>query len=134
MAVNHLTYQGRLTKEIEKRTTQSGISNVQFTLAWSEKYKETEDKCFLRCKAWRGTADFIDRYMHDKGTEVLVEGKLGTEEWEKDGQKYSQTVLNVDKVHFCGKRQDTGTAAPAPEQPAPAGGFVQVDSNEPLPF
>ena len=137
MAVNHLVYQGRITKDLELRQTQSGIDNVSFTLAWSEKYKETERKCFLRCKAWRNTATFLDKYFHAKGSEMVVEGSLETEEWEKGGEKHSQTVLNVEKVHFCGKRQDTGTAQPDANSPATAapagGGFVEVKEEE-LPF
>lgn len=138
MAVNHLVFQGRNTKDLELSQTPSGIENVSFTLAWSEKYKETERKCFLRCKAWRNTATFLDKYFHSKGSEMVVEGALETEEWEKDGQKHSQIVLNVDKAHFCGKKQDNGsTAQTATNEPAPAtpaGGFVEVDSSEPLPF
>lgn len=139
MSVNHLVYQGRVVRDLELKTTQSGIENVKFTLAWSEKYKETERKCFLTCKAWRQTAVFLDKFFHGKGSEMVVEGALETEEWEKDGQKHSQIVLNVDKVHFCGKRQDTGTGqpatnAPAPATAAPAGGeFVEVPESE-LPF
>ena len=137
MAVNHLVFQGRTTRDLEKKVTQSGIEIVKFTLAWSEKYKETERKCFLTCKAWRQTATFLDRFFHSKGSEMVVEGALETEEWEKDGQKHSQIVLNVDKVHFCGKKQDNGTAYTATNETAPAatdGGFVEVDSSEPLPF
>lgn len=138
MAVNHLVYQGRVVRDLELKKTQSGIENVKFTLAWSEKYKETERKCFLTCKAWRQTAKFLDTYFHNKGSEMVVEGQLETEEWEdKDGNKRSQIVLNVDKVHFCGKRQDTGTAKTAANAPAtaePAGGaFVEVQESE-LPF
>lgn len=140
MAVNHLVFQGRTTKDLDKKVTQSGIENVKFTLAWSEKYKETERKCFLTCKAWRQTATFLDKFFHSKGSEMVVEGALETEEWEdKDGNKRSQIVLNIDKVHFCGKRQDTGTAQPAANAPAPAtaatagGGFVEVPESE-LPF
>lgn len=116
--VNHLVFQGRTVREMELRTTQSGVENVNFTLAWNEKYKENERVCFLRCKAWRQTATFLDKYFHDKGTEMVVEGRLETEKWQdKDGNDRSENVLTVDKVHFCGKRQGGGqgeavTAAP----------------------
>lgn len=135
MAVNHLVFQGRCTKDLELRTTQSGIENMKFTIAWSEKYKETERKCYLPCKAWRQNAVFLDKFFHEKGSEMILEGSLETEEWEKDGQKHSQIVLNVEKVHFCGKRQTNNTAQPAENVPAvPTGEFVEVDNSEPLPF
>ena len=62
--VNKLIYQGRLTADPELKRTQSDVSNMEFTIAWSEKYKESETKCFLRCKAWRNTAEFIDKYFN----------------------------------------------------------------------
>ena len=137
MAVNSVVYQGRMTKDVELKTTQGGISFANFTLAWSEKYKETENKCFLRCKAWRQTAEFIDKFFHAKGSEVLVEGRLETEEWEKDGQKQSMTVLNVSRAHFCGKRQDAATTTEQAHEntnvPA-ATAYVPVNDEDELPF
>lgn len=132
MAVNHMIFQGRLVKDIEKKTTQSGISNTTFTLAWSEKIKEIERNSFIRCKAWRGTADFLDKYLHDKGTEMIVEGQIITEKWQdKDGNPKSDNILYVDKVHFCGKKSTGGSART--EQPS-TNGMVEVTSDEPLPF
>lgn len=135
MAVNHMTFQGRIVKDIEKKITQSGISNTTFTLAWSEKYKEIERSCFQKCKAWRGTADFLDKYMHDKGTEMVVEGNMITEKWQdKDGNNRSENILYVDKVHFCGKKQSgQGNSGTAPEGAKPDGTFVKVEGTE-LPF
>ena len=101
--VNKMILQGRLTADPELRTTQSGISVIEFTVAWSEKYNEIETKCFLRCKAWRGTAEFVSKYF-TKGQEIAVEGKIITEQWEKDGQPQSRTICDVEKVHFCGSK------------------------------
>lgn len=107
--VNHLILQGRLTKDIELKKTSSSISYTEFTVAWSEKYKESETKCFLRCKAWRSTAEFLDKYF-SKGKEIIIEGHMITEEWEKDGEKQSRTICQIDKVNFCGSKSDSGTS------------------------
>ncbi len=128
--INHVTIQGRLTKDPEVKTTQSGIKFCNFTVAWSEKYKEVESKCFLNCKAWRGTAELLGKYW-SKGKEILLEGRLLTEEWEKDGQKQTRQTLDVQNIHFTGKGENKGGQA-APKQDN--GGFVQVDDSEPLPF
>ena len=58
---NTVILQGRFVKDPEVKQTASGVSYTEFTVAWSEKYKEIETKCFLRCKAWRSTADFIGK-------------------------------------------------------------------------
>ena len=104
----------------------------EFTVAWSDKYKDREDKCFLRCKAWRGMAEFVSKYFK-KGQECVVEGKLLTEQWEKDGQKQSRTICNVDKVHFAGSK---GNAESAPAEAAGSEEFMKIDpsTKEELPF
>lgn len=129
--VNKVTVQGRFTADPELQD-KGGFSLCEFTVAWSDKYKDREDKCFLRCKAWRGMAEFVSKYFK-KGQECVVEGKLLTEQWEKDGQKQSRTICNVDKVHFCGSKTSNESA---PVEAAGSEEFMKVDSsqNEELPF
>lgn len=128
--INKTLYQGRLTRDIELKKTSSDIAYTEFSVAWSEKYKESETKCFLRCKAWRSTAEFLQKYF-SKGQEIGIEGHLITEEWEKDGQKQSRTICQVDKVHFCGKKSEG--QAPAEK---PSDDFVNVpeEIDNELPF
>ena len=134
MAVNHVIFQGRNVRDLELKATQSGIEYVNFDLAWSEKYKEMERTCFLSCKAWRQTAKFLNTYFHDKGSEMVVEGQLETEKWQdKDGNNRSRVYMNVDKVHFCGKKQSGQGTVAAPEGAKPDGTFVEVESTD-LPF
>lgn len=126
--INSVVIQGRLARDPEIKNTQSGVAVANFTVCWSDRYKETETKLFIFCRAWRGTAEFIEKYFK-KGQEIAAEGRLITEEWEKDGEKKSRVVLDVRGVHFCGKRDDSQGAAaePAGRQP------VQVE-DEGLPF
>ena len=127
--LNNTVLQGRLVRDVELKTVGDNISVVEFTVAWSEKYKDKETRAFIRCKAWRGTAEFIDKYLHDKGQELIVEGKLGTEEWEdkETGKKQSKTILNVEKAHFCGSKSDR----PATVVPA---GFEEIEDSDSVPF
>lgn len=106
--VNRVILQGRFTAKPEVKQV-GGFDMTEFTIAWSEKYKEKETKCFLRCKSWREQAKFIERYF-SKGQEVVIEGRLSTEEWEKDGQKQSRTICNVEKVNFCGSKNDVSSS------------------------
>ena len=121
--LNSIELQGRLTRDIELKKTSSDIAYTEFTVAWSEKYKEAETKCFLRCKAWRSPAEFLSKYFQ-KGSELIVSGHMVTDEWEKDGEKQSRTICYVDKVHFCGskassepKKEETWTDVPDEELP-----------------
>lgn len=131
--INKMILQGRLTANIELKYTQSDVANTEFTVAWSEKYKETESKCFLRCKAWRQTAEFLEKYFQ-KGQEILIEGHMVTEEWEKDGEKKSRTICLVDKVNFCGSKSDRGSDL---RKNMDSDGFVNIPDgveDEGLPF
>lgn len=105
--LNNFVLQGRLTKDIECGQTNSGVNYANFTIAWNEKYNETETNLFMNCKSWRGTADLINKYFK-KGDELIVEGKIITEIYEKDGNKKSSTRMIVDKIHFTyGKKNNS---------------------------
>lgn len=137
--LNRVEYQGRFVRDPEVRETQSGVKFCQFTIAWSEKYKENETRCFLRCTAWRATAEMIGKYFQ-KGKECIVEGRLQTDEYnDKDGNKRSSTVCAVDRIHFCGTKSDAvqtaGTSHTAATNDG-LDGFMNIPDgiNEELPF
>ena len=132
--LNSLSYQGRLVKDVELKKTSSDIPYCEITIAWSEKYKESETKCFLRCKAWRSTAEMLSKYFQ-KGKEIAINGHLVTEEWEKDGQKQSRTLCQIDKVHFCGSKSDSNGST-APDTSKADDGFMSVpeEIDAELPF
>ena len=100
--VNKIVFQGRFTADPEVKEV-GGFPMCEFTVAWSDKYKDHESKCFLRCKTWRANAEFVGKYFK-KGQECVIEGRLETESWDKDGQKQSRTVCYTDRVHFCGSK------------------------------
>lgn len=128
--VNRVIIQGRLTKDPELKQTQSGISKLLFTVAWSEKYKEVETKCFLLCEAWRQTAEFISNYFR-KGQEINLEGHMVTEDW--NGEQV--TFCTIDKAHFCGSKADNAPKQEDKPQPSPDEFMSLPDgADEELPF
>lgn len=134
--VNKLIYQGRLVADPELKRTQSDVPNMEFTIAWSEKYKEAETKCFLRCKAWRNTAEFISNYFK-KGQEIIIEGRMVTEQWEDGEEKKSRTICIVDKAHFCGSKADSTPIGVSHSSTIPGtDGFENIPDgiDEELPF
>ena len=130
MALNHVAFQGHLVDAPSFGDTNSGTRYANFRLGWNERYKDKETKCFLECKTFGGTAQFMEKYMNNKGQEIITEGKLNTEEWtSQDGQKRSKIVLVVNAVHFSGSRKDSGNT----QTSEPAGGFTAVETDE-MPF
>lgn len=127
--VNEVIYQGRLTKDPDLKSTQSGISTLLFNVAWSNKYKDVETKCFLLCRAWRQTAEFISTYFK-KGQEIIIVGHLETQKWDDDKEV---TLCMVDRAHFAGSKATTirdDDTKPSPDE------FMDIPDNvdEELPF
>lgn len=66
-------------------------------------YKEGSAE-FFDCEFWKpgGVLPYLTR-----GTQVLIEGDLQNQSWEKDGQRKYRTIVRVFKVQLCGgKRRD----------------------------
>lgn len=122
--INSVVLVGILTKDIELRRTQSGLSVASFTVACDrrlsaeQKNSGTQSADFINCVAWRGSADFLGNYAH-KGDTVGVEGRLQTRSYDRDGQRvYVVEVLanSVNLLHSTQTRQQEQTYAPKPTQ------------------
>ena len=135
--VNRIVLQGRLTDDVELKKTQSDVAYCEVTVAWSDKYKDVETKCFLRVKAWRHNAEFLSKYFK-KGQELVVEGRMITEQWEdQEGDKKSRTICQADSFNFCGPKKDnsdngSNDNSDSNDEPKPSAddGFMQVPEGE----
>ena len=106
--LNKIILSGRLVRDPEMRTTQSGKSIASFTLAVERDFapqgqqKETD---FINCTAWNGTADFINRYF-SKGSMATVCGSLQIQNYtDRDGNKRTSPNVNVENVYFAGEKR-----------------------------
>lgn len=106
--LNKVILIGRLTRDPETRTTQSGLTVVSFTLAVDRRFKNAQgerEADFIRCKAWRQTAEFISKYF-DKGNKIAVVGSIETGSYDdKNGNRVFTTEVNVDEAYFVETRQ-----------------------------
>ena len=103
--MNRVVLVGRLTKDPELRTTNSGISQTRFTLAVNRRTAGQDgnrEADFISCVAWRGTAEAIAKYL-TKGRELAVEGRIQTGSYDaQDGTKRYTTDVVVDNFTFIG--------------------------------
>lgn len=104
-AVNQVFLLGRLTKDVELRSTTTGKSVASFSLAVD---KGSEDTNFFDVTAWEKLADLLDKYV-GKGSKVLVQGSLEQQTWEKDGNKRSKVIVVARDVTFLDSPQDRDT-------------------------
>ncbi len=111
--LNRVLLIGRLTRDPESRSTQSGATVVAFGLAVNRTYtkrdsgEKVEDTCFVDCEAWGRTGETIARYMK-KGRQLFVEGRLKFDSWERDGQRRSKLSVVCENFQFIDSMRDGG--------------------------
>lgn len=110
MSLNKVILMGRLTRDPELKSTQSGVDVASFTLAVDRGYAKAgteRETDFLDCVAWRGTAEFVSRYFK-KGMQVAVTGRIQTRKWkDQNDQKRVSVEIVVDEAFFADSKRDT---------------------------
>ena len=106
--MNNVSLIGRTTNDIELRTTTSGKSVVNFTLAV---YINKDETLFQDCEAWDNAATKLATYVH-KGNSVGITGRLKPKHWEKDGKKYSKNIVSVFDVDLSFIEKKTSQIEP----------------------
>jgi single-strand DNA-binding protein len=140
--MNKVILKGRLTVDPDLKTTTTGIEYCTFSVAIDRYAAKDKEKItdFIPCKAWRQTAVFINKYF-SKGKEILLDGSMQVDKYEKDGENRTYTYVNVNNVEFCGGKSD-GQAKPDLSESqdklnnagVPGGLDAVIDSEEDLPF
>lgn len=118
---------GNIARDIEFRTTQSGIDVCSFTIACNRRYVDKisgkREADFINCVAYRQTAEFIHKYF-EKGMKIGIVGALQTRSYEaQDGSKRYVTEVLVDEAEFVSPKagqaerpQTTGTMQDVTEE------------------
>ena len=117
MAFNKVILMGNLTRDIELRTTTSGQSVANFTIAvsrvWKDKSGERqEDTAFVDCEAWGSFGEMLSKYF-SKGNPILVSGRLCQDTWEdKDTGKNRSTLrVVVEDFSFVGNKGEASASS-----------------------
>ena len=95
--MNFVCIVGRITKDIELRTTDNGKNVVKFTLAVN---KDKEHTNFINCIVWNKLAETMAKYCK-KGDLVGVKGEIQTGSYENSkGDKIFTTEVLANKITF----------------------------------
>ena len=106
-SMNRTFLMGNLTRDPELRMTSTGRAVADLRLAVSEKFRNrdgemSETALFIDVVTWGSKAENCAQYLQ-KGSAVLVEGRLRLDEWENDnGEKRSRIRVRADRVQFLG--------------------------------
>ncbi len=161
--LNVVAIMGRLTRDPELKTTQSGVNVCRFSIACDRSFvRQGEERKadFIDIVAWRQQADFVCKYF-GKGSLIAVDGRLQTESYQaKDGTNRTRIEVVANNVSFAGAKaagkpatasyeqqtashvREANAAHNAPQKPqsvpeysqGSADDFSVIDDSEDLPF
>ena len=145
--MNLCCFTGRLTATPELKSTPSGKSVCNFSLAVDKRFggaNGEKEVSYIDFVAWNHNADFLCKWF-DKGVRVAVTGELQTRMYEdKDGKKIKVAEVLVSTVEFAdGKREanEVATSTTPTSNTTNQGdtsfdddGFVPISNDDDLPF
>lgn len=143
--MNLLIQMGRLTRDVETSSSQSGdkvIEIAKFWLAVDKQFKRdgqpTAD--FFNYTAFGKMAEFASKYLH-KGSKVVITGRVENNEYkDKEGKTVKTNNFIADRIEFAESKaasQQNATQSNPTESSRPsADSFMPVsgDLEEELPF
>jgi single-strand DNA-binding protein len=103
---NQVILMGNLTRDPELRQTPNGQNVCSFSLALNRSFKGGDGEWkeatdFIDIVAWGPLGERVAQYL-TKGRPCLVNGRLQSSSWEKDGQKRSKVEVVAQDVTFLG--------------------------------
>ncbi|MBL7176642.1 MAG: single-stranded DNA-binding protein [Desulfobacteraceae bacterium] len=120
--VNKVILVGRLGRDPEVRYTPSGVAVANFSMATSEEWKDKdtgekkERTEWHRIVAWRRLGEICGEYLH-KGSQIYIEGKLQTRDWEdRDGNKRYTTEIVAQNMQMLDSLAKEGRASSEEER------------------
>ena len=138
--LNKVILGGRLTSDVELKSTQSGVSVCSFSLAVNRKYSKEGEQAtdFINCQAWRNTAEFISKYFK-KGSSLCVIGSIQVRNWtDQNGQKRYSTEVVVDEALFVDSKNDAQGAPQnygyTPDAYKVEPHYEEISADDDLPF
>ena len=112
-SLNKVQVIGNLGRDPEMRFTANGNPMSTFNVACNRRYttrdgEQRDDTEWVRVVCWERLAELAGQYL-SKGSQVYVEGRLQTREWEdRDGNRRWTTEVVAREIQFLGGRGGGG--------------------------
>jgi single-strand DNA-binding protein len=132
-----LTATGRVGKDAELRTTNSGDKILSFSVGSDIGYGQNKSTVWLDCSIWGKRGESLVSYIQ-KGTSVTVIGEFGQRTYQnKSGETVTATTVKVMEVALQGggqQQQQQSYQAPASSKPRPNSKPAYEDLDDQIPF
>ena len=94
---------GNLARDPESR--KAGETNVTRVVVAVNDARQKDKVSYIDVDAWSKLGDICQQYL-TKGRQVLAEGRLVQDTWEKDGKKQSKLYVKADNIQFMGGKPE----------------------------
>lgn len=105
-----------IVTEPDLKFTPGGKAILSFRAAFNDsKYDDQQQKWvttktfYVDAQAWEQTAERLAEQL-TKGDQVYIAGRIETQTWEKDGEKKSKPVLNIQSVRKLAKAEPAASS------------------------
>jgi single-strand DNA-binding protein len=137
-SLNKVLLIGRLGRDPEIKYTPNGAPVAKFSIATEENFKDKSGEKQKRVEwhqvvAWNKLAEICGEYL-TKGSQVYIEGKIQSHEWEKDGEKKRSFEIVASRLVMLGsngKGENKASRNVAADRPVTAEDPI---SDEDIPF
>ena len=130
---NKVFLTGRVTREWEIRATSSGTTIARNSIAVDSGYGDNKRTDFINLTAFGKTAETLEKYGF-KGQKLLIEGRIQTGSYEKDGVKHSTTDIIIDRSEFLSFKDNNNASEEKTGSKEAISGFEALDSESFIPF
>ena len=100
--MNKVIISGYVVRDAELNYIGEGVPKMSFCLGVNRSYQKDKDNKksdFINFELFGKRAENLCQYV-TKGKQILVEGELNIDNYEKDGEKRSFTKVKVDRLEF----------------------------------
>jgi len=95
---------GRVGKDPEIKTTQTGKKVASFSLATGKKINGVDVTQWHNLIFWEKLAEIVEKYIK-KGAQIMVEGEINYRSYDKDGQTRYITEIVCNQMEMLGSNQ-----------------------------
>lgn len=114
MSVNKVILIGNVGNDPEVNYVKEDLPVARFRLATNESYKNKEGQRVDNTEwhnivVWRGLAKIVEQYVK-KGSKLYIEGKITTNQYEKDGQTKYFTEIQAREMKMLDRASESSSS------------------------
>lgn len=100
---------GRLSKDSELRYSANGLAILRNSIAVNDGYGDNKKVDFFNIVCFGKTAEAVAQFT-EKGSRVVISGKVKNNNYQKDGKTVYSTEIHVEDIEFLSQKKEASTS------------------------